>query len=165
LNDFVKETKISLDVIDSRRKLEFGAIWTLLCCSRSHRTLPVTYLEEVIEPAIRAKQSAIFQNSQNEVIGFAVWAKISSETFDRIANSGNFTLHHSEWNEGEIIWLVDLVVLPNYAKSVLTLRNLALIENPTEIIYTRRRLNSISLRSINSHGIQRLLRAFSKGLD
>jgi hemolysin-activating ACP:hemolysin acyltransferase len=162
LNDYVRHREVDLTVVDSKRKLEFGAIWTLLCCSRAHRALPITYLEDVIEPAIRNRQCAIFQNSQNEVVGFAVWAKISEETYARLVKTGNIVLHHSEWNEGNIYWLVDFIALSGYAKSLLTIDSLALIDSPDEILYTRRREKSLSIRSIDSQGMRKIIEYFAR---
>lgn len=88
-----------------------GEMSWLMTQSPLHRVLPIEALEWLVMPALIHHQFYIFRDGDKPV-GLALWAKCRPEAeakLDKgmIEPANRLTLE--EWNNGETIWLVDLI--------------------------------------------------------
>jgi cytolysin-activating lysine-acyltransferase len=56
-------------------------------------------------------QIFFFRDSIGPNNGYMTWAYLTEETERRLINDPNALLHLSEWNEGDRLWIMDLVVI------------------------------------------------------
>jgi hemolysin-activating ACP:hemolysin acyltransferase len=55
-----------------------------------------------------------FSNLAGRVNGYAVWAKVNRETLRRQQRTGQFPRYFYEWNEGQIMLLLDVVFIDGW---------------------------------------------------
>jgi hemolysin-activating ACP:hemolysin acyltransferase len=104
----------------ARAALPIGLIASILRASRDHDTRPISYIRDILEPAMKHKQLKVFFNERGHPIGFVVWAYLAQDVEDRFLTSGQWSLHESEWREGNIAWIVDFVAPFGHIRPILT---------------------------------------------
>ncbi|WP_050549347.1 toxin-activating lysine-acyltransferase [Pseudomonas sp. BRG-100] len=57
--------------------------------------------------AIQHKQIIIFFDVFDNPIGYVTWANLSYDVELRLLKDPNFSLHESEWDEGDKTWIID----------------------------------------------------------
>lgn len=72
---------------------------------------PVACLAAWIEPAILLDQIHYFYDRSRNLIGYMTWALLAEDAEFRLLNDIDVVFHLSEWNEGDRLWIMDLVVL------------------------------------------------------
>ncbi len=72
-------------------------------------TLSLQDFRAMLETAIWQKRVKFYFNDDGQVAGYVVWAWLVEEVEQRVLQHGKFTLHESEWNEGDRLWLVDVL--------------------------------------------------------
>lgn len=90
--------------------VQIGYATLLMTKSRSHVLKPLLYVQSVIIPGIQHKQIKFYFNALGDVVGYVVWATLSLDVEDRIVRTSRMDLHPSEWNEGDRLWIIDLLV-------------------------------------------------------
>ena len=55
-----------------------------------------------------------FKNLAGRVNGYAIWAKVCRETLFRQKRTGQFPRYFYEWNEGQIVLLLDVVFIDGW---------------------------------------------------
>lgn len=68
-----------------------------------------SYFDNRIFPAIALNQIQFYFNDNGAVVGYVVWAFLTPEVADRLSRCHDERLHISEWNEGEELWILDIV--------------------------------------------------------
>jgi cytolysin-activating lysine-acyltransferase len=100
-----------------------GAAVSLLQRSARHRKMPIVSITRWLKPALLLDQFRLFcsQDGNNEgvPVGFMTWAYLSPEVDARRRVSNRMPLHSTEWCEGHVLWIIDLVTLRGYAKSII----------------------------------------------
>lgn len=100
-----------------------GAVAFVNSHSVERQRLPIGALRLWIEPAIELAQCHVFYDAQERPSGYMTWAFLSVAVAKRVAQDAATVLHPSEWNEGKLLWLMDLVALnervPAQAKALL----------------------------------------------
>jgi cytolysin-activating lysine-acyltransferase len=98
---------------------EFGFAYMLMRHSQLHKTYPLAYVEQLIEPALKHKCLKFYFDEQGAPVGYAIWATVTDDVEERFMRSGRWQLHPSEWNEGATLWLVDFVAPFGHARAML----------------------------------------------
>ena len=86
---------------------KIGFAVTLMAMSKEYRTAQVALVKPWIEQALVHNQLKILFSPYGEPHGYYSWARISSETEQRLLKDKYFALHPSEWNDGDRIWIID----------------------------------------------------------
>lgn len=119
-----------------------------MCRSDLYCQYPLACITLWIEPAIAHDQIHFFFDKEGDVTGYITWAHLAADTEVRLLNDPNVLFHISEWNEGDRLWLMDLVLIGGdirrYAHEVM-----ALFPTEVEAKWVRRREDG-SIRKITS---------------
>jgi cytolysin-activating lysine-acyltransferase len=87
----------------------FGTLVSILARAPAHRHLFLADLDWFLAPALALKQLRIFHDGK-QAIGFAIWASVSEEIEKELLNQGQ-RLRPGDWNSGDRLWLMELVLL------------------------------------------------------
>lgn len=60
-----------------------------------------------LSPAIDHQQILFFFDSFDAPVGYITWANLAPDSADRLLKDPNFLLHESEWDEGNLTWIID----------------------------------------------------------
>jgi cytolysin-activating lysine-acyltransferase len=96
-----------------------GLVAAVMLNSREYCQYPIACLKFWIEPAILLNQIHFFFDLGGQPIGYMTWAYLAEDTEKRLLHDPDVLLHLSEWNEGESLWILDLVVLDGSLKNQL----------------------------------------------
>lgn len=88
-----------------------GMAADLMSRSAPYQGYAVACLNEWIKPAILLNQILFFRNLGGVAVGYATWALLSEDVERRLINDPCVLLHLSEWNEGDRLWIMDMVVI------------------------------------------------------
>jgi hemolysin-activating ACP:hemolysin acyltransferase len=91
----------------------------LMSRSKVHSKYEMLYLRKIIEPAIKHQFIKFYFNAHGESIGYVIWAFVAADVEKRFLESGTWDLHISEWNEGDQLWIIDLVAPFGNIKEIL----------------------------------------------
>lgn len=86
-------------------------------CDR--RIFKLASITQQLMPAVRLGQIHFIYNRRHAPLGYVAWAFITEEVLNRL-KEGQYDLHFSEWNEGDIVYLFDIVSPYGYAKELLS---------------------------------------------
>ncbi|WP_443750085.1 toxin-activating lysine-acyltransferase [Asticcacaulis solisilvae] len=102
---------------------DLGSV-TQILFDTERRAFRIYALAAQIWPAIRLRQIQIILNERGVPVGYAVWAFLTQKTAQAMVLRDNFLPHLSEWNEGDQLWLIDVVAPYGHLKALVkTLRN------------------------------------------
>ena len=87
-----------------------GNVLSVLLGTSSYLRIPIGSLAIWIAPAVRLRQIHFFLDKSGEPVGYFTWAYLNQEVADALVREPSRLLHISEWNEGEKLWIMDLVV-------------------------------------------------------
>ncbi|WP_404985528.1 toxin-activating lysine-acyltransferase [Caballeronia sp. LZ034LL] len=103
-----------------RRYERLGCVAHVMALNASHRTHKIFGLAVWAEQAIAHEQIEIFFMN-GEPVGYFMWALLTPEVADKAFRVGR-PIHPSEWNEGELLWVVDASIpagsLPIYGPKI-----------------------------------------------
>lgn len=99
---------------------------------------PIAALKMWLLPPAKLSQLHLFVDSGNKLLGYMTWAWFSAETEQRWKAQTLETIHISEWNEGDRLWIIDFVTLPGYTELCLKLAPLAFPEGTVAYSLSRR---------------------------
>jgi cytolysin-activating lysine-acyltransferase len=114
-----------------------GEVCSLMTKSPLYCQYPIACLHAWIRPALLLGQFGLIQDRNRRSIGYLTWAYLSAATEERLVNDPEVLLHLSEWNEGERLWVLDMLIVEGSLwpiKSVLP----ELLAHPDEVRYLRR---------------------------
>ena len=77
---------------------------------------PLASLKAWLLPAAQLHQLHIFTSDDHKLLGYMTWAWFGEETENRWKQGRSDPLHISEWNEGDRLWILDLVAMPGYGR-------------------------------------------------
>lgn len=95
---------------DDNYYLQLGWAATAMMKSDLYCQYPVACLDLWIRPAIVLGQIHFFVDRAGAPRGYVTWAFLSPDVERRLLDDPEVVLHLSEWNEGDRLWLLDLVV-------------------------------------------------------
>jgi hemolysin-activating ACP:hemolysin acyltransferase len=64
-------------------------------------------------------QISIFKNEAGILCGYATWAFVAEDTEQRLIQDPQVLLHFSEWNEGDRLWILDLLCVHGDVRSLI----------------------------------------------
>lgn len=88
-----------------------GAVVSLMARSPRYCGFPVASITEWIRPAVLLDQILFFRNPSGPIVGYMTWAFLAEDTEHRLIHDPSVLLHLSEWNEGQRLWIMDMVVI------------------------------------------------------
>jgi cytolysin-activating lysine-acyltransferase len=91
----------------ARASQVFGQVVSLFMQSPQHRHLLLSDLEWRVIPPIALQQYRLVQH-KNTPAGFISWALVDEATEQRLQQP-DFRLRPQDWNNGERVWVVDIV--------------------------------------------------------
>lgn len=119
------------------KALWFGFAAMLLTTSPNHSGYPASYLRSVIEQAISNRCMKFYFNAQGEALGYVVWAFLAPDVEARFMKDGHWNLHPSEWDEGDSLWIIDIVApAGNFREVIRDLRDVV-FKNQQSVNYCR----------------------------
>ena len=86
-----------------------GFACSLIAHSELHSKFPISYISKVINAAIKHRFIKFYFNSEGNAIGYVIWAYLAPDVEQKVMRTGHWNLHESEWNEGDSLWIVDLL--------------------------------------------------------
>ncbi|MYM24376.1 toxin-activating lysine-acyltransferase [Duganella sp. FT135W] len=132
----------------------------LMSQNRSHHKLNLEYMRQVIEPAIRQRRIKFYFNEDGGIVGYVAWAWLAEEVAERVIAKGTFNLHESEWNEGNQLWIVDLLVPYGSLPYVMRhLRDKQFKDNAALHYLRRRGDNQVQVRTLRREMFSTFFRA------
>lgn len=93
------------------------AAW-LMTKASDYAQYPIACLSAWIEPAVLHDQiHFFFRDEDRRPIGYVTWACLAPDTEQRLLHDPEVLFHISEWNEGESLWLMDMVLIAGDVRS------------------------------------------------
>jgi hemolysin-activating ACP:hemolysin acyltransferase len=108
----------------------------------------VRYLETQVREAQLHEQLQLFFSEDRVLVGYASWALLSSQTEAQILRDGRIELHRSEWNEGDSLWLIDIVALPGRFKYIIRALRDETFASHERVRFARTRNGRISIHEV-----------------
>lgn len=128
---------------------QLGAITNLMLQNKRYHYYPMACLTAWIQPPLLLKQFKIFYSHKGAPVGYLTWAWLAPDVEDRWVNDPKVMLHFTEWNEGELLWIMDFLALPGYARLLQRHVLLGLFPDQTQAKSLRRNTDG-STRSVTT---------------
>ncbi len=136
-----------------------GMVSELLFKVSETKKRDIDYLEGCLREAHLHEQLQLFFSEDRDLVGFVAWALLSTQTEMRILKSGKTELHPSEWNEGNSLWLIDIVAFPGRFKYIARVLRDEIFAPYERVRFARTRGNRTSIHEVtlrksigNDHG-------------
>lgn len=134
----------------------------LMSKSPSHARLSAAHISGSFDAAFRHRQLRYFFNGEGEPVGFVAWAKITIDVQRKMMKTASWNLHKSEWNEGEILWIVDFLALFGNLNSILEVLRDEVFTNFSSVRYIRFKNNKAIFKEITREDFSRFMRSGAK---
>jgi cytolysin-activating lysine-acyltransferase len=131
---------------DYARQLGTAALLMLQCKRYAH--YPVACLAAWIQPAILLRQIKFFFDYKGRPIGYLTWAFLAPDVEEKWIADPRTLLHFSEWNEGDRLWIMDLVAPSGFARMIARYATENMFPEHTEARALRRRADG-TVRCVN----------------
>jgi len=118
---------------------QLGLAASLMLSSRRYLTLHIASLQISLMPAITVGQILFIFSSNGEPICYFTWGLLSERTIQAIRGDPNYILHASEWNEGNELWIMDIVIAGGRAREIFKLLKLVVFRDHVTCSWLRRR--------------------------
>lgn len=86
------------------------AAW-LMTKTTEYSQFPTACLAAWIEPAVLHEKIHFFMGEDKKPVGYFTWALLAIDTERRLLHDPDVLFHISEWNEGEELWIMDLLLV------------------------------------------------------
>lgn len=94
---------------EHRFEEQVGIALTLMWKVPGRKELTLDQLVNRLETPIRLEQIYFVYNKYNRPIAFFTWAMLARDVELKIVREREPRLHESEWNEGNSLWIMDMV--------------------------------------------------------
>ncbi len=98
---------------------QIGFAVSCMLHNRNYSLYPIMSIYLWTEFAIQHSQIKFFFDMNGEPLAYATWAYLEADTVHRLINDPEFSLHPSEWNEGENVWILDFCCKPGFCRKIL----------------------------------------------
>jgi hemolysin-activating ACP:hemolysin acyltransferase len=139
--DAVEAAKINAETL--------GFVARLIADSPAASMRSFEYIKQVVLPAISASQLKVYFNRRGQPVGFVIWAWLGTDTEREFMSGGWRSLHHSEWREGNSLWLLDIVSPFNNTRHILRAFYRDNMPGVKELTYGRRIRGSFVVKRIS----------------
>jgi hemolysin-activating ACP:hemolysin acyltransferase len=137
--------------------VRLGFACAIMRASPHHARLPISYIERIIEPAIKHRLLKFYFDEDGRPVGYVIWASLAADVEMRFLKQGSWNLHPSEWKEGDSVWIVDFAAPRGHAASIARdLRQIVFAGLP-RLRYCRTRGERTSLRELERRDDQPFL--------
>lgn len=85
------------------------AAW--LMTKSAYSQYPTACIAAWIEPAVLHNKIHFFLGEDKKPFGYMTWALLANDSEQRLLHDPDVLLHISEWNEGNELWILDLVLV------------------------------------------------------
>lgn len=120
-----------------------------MATSSTHTTRTAQQLFSVVDPATAHQQIKFYFNDTGKPVGYVVWAFLAKEAQNRFLRTKNFELHVSEWDEGDALWIIDLLAPFGHIKYILRDLRDNLFPEQREITYYRQKNGEIIFKQMS----------------
>lgn len=87
--------------------------------------------------AINLGQVHLIYNRRGNPLGYLAWSFITEQVLAQLKKDPLYILHFSEWNEGDIVYLFDVVSPYGYTKELLHSFRIENFSRPTRVVAKR----------------------------
>ncbi len=138
---------------------KIGRLTTLITECRDLRDLSARCIRgRFIEP-LRQGNVELFFDSNAKLVGAATWAHVSEEVEKRLLHRHDLMLHPAEWNEGDSLWLIDVLAPHGNLKYVLRKLFSHSLAPASSVRYLRKNRGRTIIKTIARSASSRYLRA------
>lgn len=99
-------------------------------------------------PAVLLKQIDFLFNSKGVPVGFVTWAYLTEGCAQDLINDPDYILHLSEWNEGDQLWIMDVVSVPGQVRNLARKLRKTRLRRASRLYGQRRRSGGCGFRQI-----------------
>jgi hemolysin-activating ACP:hemolysin acyltransferase len=135
--------------VATRHAAPIGFVTTILTASRAHDHYPVSYVRELIGPALAHRLIKLYFNKKGDPVGYVVWAFIAEDVQTRFLQTGKWDLHESEWREGNLLWIVDFVAPFGHTYAILKDLRDCVFPKANELRYYRIKNGKMIVKSVS----------------
>src|SRR5438552_12392522 len=96
-----------------------GSVAMLMLQNKKYQYYPMACLLAWVHPAILLKQIKLFYNEQGHPVGYLTWAFLAPDVEEEWNSDPKVMLHISEWNEGDSLWIMDLLAPSGFGRRIL----------------------------------------------
>lgn len=82
-------------------------------------TYTFAYANRVLMPALQHEHLKFYFDAHGNEVGFVVWAMLAPGVEEQFHRDREWNLHISEWNEGNRLWILDLVAPHGHFKEMI----------------------------------------------
>lgn len=123
--------------------VQLGNAVSIMMGTKRYLSFRIAALAAWLLPAVRIKQFKAYFDDKGRPVGYVTWAFLSDETQQRWQCDPDMILHHSEWNEGLNLWIIDFASPYGFTRAIMTDLRDNLFEGHKEIHWTRPRDNNV----------------------
>ena len=98
--------------------------------------------------ALRHRQIKFYFDEQGRPAGYVIWVQAAADVEQRFISLKRWVLHHSEWNEGDQVWIVEFAARSGYAAAIVQDLRCGLFASLGQLRYARWRRGALQLREI-----------------
>lgn len=88
---------------------QVGCVAYLNALAQRQRFLSCGQLQRLAQEAVRHKHIRLYFHDGGAPAGYLIWAFVTADVWRRMRRQPRFQLHASEWNEGELPCIVDVL--------------------------------------------------------
>ncbi|MEP7006766.1 MAG: toxin-activating lysine-acyltransferase [Sphingomonas bacterium] len=109
---------------EMRMSAQFGHACRLLWAISGKKPVLLGDVSRRLTAPIRLNQIEFLFNSHGAPIAFATWGFLTESCGERLTADPAYVLHLSEWNEGDQLWIIDIVAVAGQVQNLVRkLRN------------------------------------------
>ncbi|MBJ7308926.1 toxin-activating lysine-acyltransferase [Rugamonas sp. CCM 8940] len=109
MSNFYSKFSVSAGWGFERYHEQIGFAAFLMAQSPQAQLIELRSVREWVEPAIRHRQIIFAFDAFGAPAGFVIWATLAEDVERRLLDDPSSTLHESEWNEGDRLWILSFV--------------------------------------------------------
>ena len=98
---------------------QIGYVTALMARSQSHARLDFSVIRTLVTPAIRHRQLKVYFDEDGTPVGYVIWVRVAADVEARFLSGAPTALHESEWNEGNRLWVIDLLAPLGHVRYIL----------------------------------------------
>lgn len=117
---------------------QLGLAAELMCQSPTYRNFPMACLAAWIKPAIEHQQVRFLFDASGNPLAYWTWAFLAPDVEERWKHDPKVLFHESEWNEGEQLWIMDMVCQRGYLRSIIAYIQSSMFSEHNEAFSLRR---------------------------
>jgi hemolysin-activating ACP:hemolysin acyltransferase len=119
VQDIIRYVDYCENPVDRNLSAAYGCALRLMTFASRRRTETLRAVGARLWPAVKLGQIEFLFNSFGEPLAFATWAYLTQSMVEVMVEDPSYTLDISEWNEGDQLWVVDVLAPFGDARNLL----------------------------------------------